>query len=187
MDYRLVYDIEEARRDNFGTTTLTALEVAYRLRIGAISDFLDGAELEVQPAPADAAAAADVITVIRQPPPQSLPDDELPPILRVTDEAALEPFTADAVRSLWLAIGVDPGRDPRPMTPEWLAQIDAAYPAADLFAAEGERMAWEIRQWPPAWRLRLIAIFRMAAAEALGETGQSNAMLLRTHNAAGYY
>lgn len=176
LNWRLLYDIERAKRTNFESETLAAIEVAYSLVPGSIPRALGGAELEAQP---DAAAVADVITVMRQPVPPSLPDDELPPILRVVDEAALEPFTADAVRSLWLAIGVDPGRDVRPMTPEWLAQIDATYTAADLFSAEGERMAWEISQWPPAWRLRLIAIFRMAAAEALGETGRSNAMLTR--------
>ena len=45
LKYRLVYDIEEHRRDNFGDTTLTSIEVAYKLDPGAIKRFLDGGEL----------------------------------------------------------------------------------------------------------------------------------------------
>ena len=46
LKYRLVYDIEEHRRDNFGDTTLTSIEVAYKLDPGAIKRFLDGGELD---------------------------------------------------------------------------------------------------------------------------------------------
>jgi hypothetical protein len=50
LDYRLIYDIEEARRVNFGDTTLTAIEVGYRLRPGSIAAFLSGGELaEAEP------------------------------------------------------------------------------------------------------------------------------------------
>lgn len=49
VDYRLVYDIEEARRTNFGGATLAAIEAAYRLAPGTIGRFLDGGELEMLP------------------------------------------------------------------------------------------------------------------------------------------
>jgi hypothetical protein len=55
LDYRLIYDIEEARRPNFGVTTLTAIEVAYRLGPGSIAAFRKGGEF----APTPAATAAD--------------------------------------------------------------------------------------------------------------------------------
>ena len=59
LKYRLVYDIEEARRDNFGDTTLTSIEVAYKLDPGAIRRFLDGGELEPGTAAAPAAIPRD--------------------------------------------------------------------------------------------------------------------------------
>lgn len=47
LDYRLIYDIEEARRVNFGVTTLTAIEIGYRIRPGSIEAYVnDGAGLE---------------------------------------------------------------------------------------------------------------------------------------------
>ena len=52
LDYRLIYDIEEARRPNFGVTTLTAIAVAYRLAPDSITAFLGGGELDPAPAAA---------------------------------------------------------------------------------------------------------------------------------------
>lgn len=46
LSYRLVYDVEEGRRGNFGGATLAAIESAYQLETGAIRRFLDGGELE---------------------------------------------------------------------------------------------------------------------------------------------
>lgn len=46
VDYRLVYDIEQARRVNFTRSTIAALEVAYLLRPGAIPAALAGGDLE---------------------------------------------------------------------------------------------------------------------------------------------
>jgi hypothetical protein len=60
LDYRLIYDIEEVRRPNFGVTTLTAIEVAYRLKPGSITAFLEGGELD----PAPDATAAGVLPAI---------------------------------------------------------------------------------------------------------------------------
>ena len=50
LNYRVVYDVEEARRANFGKSVLAAIEVAYRLEPGAITRFLSGGELEPQAA-----------------------------------------------------------------------------------------------------------------------------------------
>ena len=69
LKYRLVYDIEEARRTNFGGSTLAAIEAAYRLAPGTIGRFLDGGDLEApgpQPQPAAAPPCA----------PAPLSDDE---------------------------------------------------------------------------------------------------------------
>ena len=64
LDYRLIYDIEESRRTNFGVATLTVIEVGYRLMPGSIARFLGGGDLE----PADAAVV----------PAETPPDDESP-------------------------------------------------------------------------------------------------------------
>jgi len=45
LQYRLIYDIEEARRTNFGSSTLAAIEAAYQLAQGSITGFLHGGEL----------------------------------------------------------------------------------------------------------------------------------------------
>ena len=45
LKYRLVYDVEEAKRTNFGSSTLAAIEVAYHLDPGAITRYLGGGEL----------------------------------------------------------------------------------------------------------------------------------------------
>jgi hypothetical protein len=42
LNWRLLYDIERARRDTFGDETLAAVEVAYRWRKGSIAAVLAG-------------------------------------------------------------------------------------------------------------------------------------------------
>lgn len=64
LDYRLIYDIEEARRPNFGVTTLTAIEVAYRLSPDSITAFLKGSELDPTPAAATADALPAVLAAL---------------------------------------------------------------------------------------------------------------------------
>ncbi|SDI40312.1 hypothetical protein SAMN05421505_1492 [Sinosporangium album] len=46
LDYRVVYDIEKHRRQNFSPATCRRLEKAYGLRHGAIKAVLDGAVLD---------------------------------------------------------------------------------------------------------------------------------------------
>jgi hypothetical protein len=57
LHYRVVYDIEEAKRRNFGNATLAAIETAYQLEPGTIADFTGG---EPAPAPAPLAAVPDI-------------------------------------------------------------------------------------------------------------------------------
>lgn len=134
----------------------------------------------------DAAAAADTITVRRENPTPS-PSEQLPPVLRVPDESALAPYLQAVTRDVWRAIGIDPGPgEPPEISEAMLAEIDAGKTAADLFGPQYERDAWVIKDWPPEWRLRLVAIFRHMRAEALGETGQADTGLKRGYSAAGY-
>lgn len=51
LDYRLIYDAEQAKRTNFGVATLAALEQAYQLKPGAIREALAGAPLAHAAAP----------------------------------------------------------------------------------------------------------------------------------------
>jgi hypothetical protein len=60
LDYRLIYDIEEARRPNFGVTTLAAIAASYRLGPDSIAAFLEGREFD----PAPAAAFADAVPAV---------------------------------------------------------------------------------------------------------------------------
>lgn len=46
VDYRVVYDIEKARRDNFSPSMIRRLEKAYKLRAGAIAAVLDGEDMD---------------------------------------------------------------------------------------------------------------------------------------------
>lgn len=46
VDYRVVYDIEKARRTNFSDGTLRRLEKAYGLRAGAIPAILSGDDMQ---------------------------------------------------------------------------------------------------------------------------------------------
>jgi hypothetical protein len=45
MDYRVLFDIEKARRTNFGPITITRLERAYKLQNGSIERFLADPDL----------------------------------------------------------------------------------------------------------------------------------------------
>lgn len=45
LSYRLVYDIEEGRRTNFGGSTKAAIEAAYHLAPGAVDRYIQGGDL----------------------------------------------------------------------------------------------------------------------------------------------
>ena len=72
VDYRLVYDIEEARRANFGVPALTALEVSYRLAPGSFRAFVAGGDLDLT----GPAGAAGAVSVVRSSPGPEAPGDE---------------------------------------------------------------------------------------------------------------
>ena len=86
LNYRVIYDIEEARRTNFGHSTLAAIEAAYKLEPGAISRYLDGGELEPQRGERAGAAPLSVVP--------DLPAPSLGRGFRTTPEvdARIEPF-----------------------------------------------------------------------------------------------
>jgi hypothetical protein len=45
LDYRLIYDIENARRTNFGAATLAVIEIGYAVEHGSIDVALSGGDL----------------------------------------------------------------------------------------------------------------------------------------------
>lgn len=51
LDYRVVYDLESHRRENFTKETLAAAEVAYRWREGSIAAVLSGGDAMPLPLP----------------------------------------------------------------------------------------------------------------------------------------
>lgn len=51
IDYRLAYDVEEAKRANFRPATIAAIEVAYAVAPGSVRRALEGGDLEPLPAP----------------------------------------------------------------------------------------------------------------------------------------
>jgi len=178
LNYRLVYDIEEARRTNFGRSALAAIEAAYRLTPGAIGRFLAGGKLGTQPVTADAAAAADAIEVrreaVRRPSPAPaapgdlMPDDILPPGFPRPPDPEI------AWRLPWLALAVQ-------------AEVRAAeqregVPAADLSGAalfgEGTYEAWLWTTYEAVmpdirWRVATIALTR--AITELGDPSAQSA------------
>jgi hypothetical protein len=109
LDYRLIYDIEEARRPNFGITTLTAIEVAYRLRPNSIMTFLNGGEFDPAPTAPTAEPVAAVLAALN--------DDRIPPEVYASVNADFS-VTSDgrriaAARDAWeAAIWADPASLP---------------------------------------------------------------------------
>ncbi|MEV0382297.1 hypothetical protein [Nonomuraea sp. NPDC050643] len=67
LDYRVLYDIESARRTNFSDTTKRAIEQAYRLKAGNLDQVLQGGDLD----PSEPILNAD-----RSQPPATLPEPE---------------------------------------------------------------------------------------------------------------
>jgi hypothetical protein len=96
LNYRVIYDAEEARRTNFGGSTLAAIEAAYRLEPGTITRFLSGAEL------AGEADQARQFTVAPPPEPDSVvpADGDLPPVLRGLDAQEIKPWLEEVDRDL---------------------------------------------------------------------------------------
>ncbi len=132
-------------------------------------------------------AGGDPVPLRPAAPPGPPRDDQMPPLLTVPDQSALEPFVRSVWHDLWQAIGQEPG--PGQETPDMpasvLEAIDASLPAAAIFTAPHERDSWGIREYTPQQRVQLIAVLRSFTAGTLGETGRRNAVLLHGNSAAG--
>lgn len=62
LDYRVAYDVEKAKRQNFSDRIKVAIEEAYRLQSGEFDRILDGAE--PSPIPASGASQPEVMTPV---------------------------------------------------------------------------------------------------------------------------
>jgi hypothetical protein len=71
LDYRVLYDIESTRRDNFTKSTLRAVEHAYRLTPGSLDRTLAGGPLEPADATTEEPAAPERVVV-------EIPEDASP-------------------------------------------------------------------------------------------------------------
>ncbi len=185
LKYRLIYDVEEARRTNFGSSTIAAIEAAYRLAPGAIGRFLaGGTDREILPA--QDTAPAGVTEVTRHPVAPSLPRESDLPYLSDVDNppAGLLPFLAAVHRDLYRAAGLalGPGQD-APVLPEVDERL-AGLPGERLFRARHEAQIWDDPVATARQKIMFIATVRMMAAEAMGEPGQQDAMLKRSNSAA---
>jgi hypothetical protein len=162
LKYRLVYDIEEARRVNFGASTLAAIEAAYQLVPGAVMQFLAGEELEPRPS----------LPPVRLSPPR----DRKLPVLDVDDEESLQPFLLGVRRDLLSAAGFrfGPGREvpDLPEVEEYLASL----PGALIFPVAHEARIWDYKPMSAQERQRLIAVLRQMGAAAREEPGEANAV-----------
>ena len=167
LKYRLVYDIEEARRTNFGPSIIAAIEAAYRLTPGAIARFLAGGELE---------------TAEGLPPPEPRRDRPLR-ALEDADEEGLRPYVQSALAEVYAAIGLPfpPGRDLPDLAdvPE-LAGVTGSMAGETLFGDPADQAAWEVRELTAAERVRLIARFRRLRDESEGRTNRNALLTART-------
>jgi hypothetical protein len=125
LKYRLVYDIEEHRRTNFGGSTIAAIEAAYQLAPGSVGRFLAGGELQ------------PLETFSRPPEPAPFP---LPPPTPAMARQ-LAPFLAETEARVRVAQDAYPGqrlsgRQVFPDNPEaatyWDALIEARFPPEQL-------------------------------------------------------
>jgi len=171
LNYRIVYDIEEARRTNFGRSALAAIEAAYRLTPGAIGRFLAGGELEVQPVTADAAAAADTLAVRREAAGPDSPASATPLLARRGPAEGFPPATTPGIEERTNA------RADQVWT-EVLAAQAAHKIHADLLtgaqvfgAGTDDARTWDLYRdvLSLPWRVRTVALTRAIAELAAGQ------------------
>jgi len=133
LSERTYYDIEEHRRRNFDTSTLTQLELAYQLAPGTIREFLSGT------GPARFLGAAPPAGTPRLAPPGYLPEAYV---------RALQPYADVIADRLDLArertAGAGPsGADIFPDSPADARAWDALAAAGEWTQAE---MAWQVAE-----------------------------------------
>ncbi|MDT0302966.1 hypothetical protein [Streptomonospora wellingtoniae] len=150
LNYRLIYDIEHARRTNFRPAKLAEIEHAYRLRAGAITDLLEGRAETLEPdsGTADFAgtAAEDSRGHIKGAP-MLRPNEELrwepqdpslpgSPAIRYTYRWTSPEDPADYIES---SKGMDPERDPLEVAKIFRDQLAKAYGGRILDTPEDAR------------------------------------------------
>lgn len=151
MNWRLLHDIERAKRANFEPETLAAVEVAYDLAPGAIARALAGGDLAPRGAP---------------PAPREQEGGQPRRRALASDDPDLRPWMQGVLRDLYAAVGRQfaPGRevpDPSPEVDELLGQV----PGSLAFAARHEQAIWDTPEMTPPEKRRLLAFTRKLAAE----------------------
>ncbi len=90
LDYRVLYDIESARRVNFTKSTLRAVEQAYRLKSGSLDRTLGGGPLE----PLEVASAGMETPAAAEPTPAQRVVVEIPKGATPAEVAGLQAIQA---------------------------------------------------------------------------------------------
>lgn len=78
INYRLAWDVEHARRNNYARATLTSLDVAYRLQPGSVRNMVAGGE----PVPEDSGGGGDYRRHYDDPRLQAIENLDFPPDVR---------------------------------------------------------------------------------------------------------
>ena len=158
LGHRVVYEIEKARRQNFGDGTIAAIEAAYELVPGSLRRTLDGGPLEIAtriPEPGAAAGAE--------------PTEPVPPAVA----SAISTLVASLVPAVEVEVRRAEMRHP-----------GAA--GAVIFADPYEARIWDLElPWPR--RVAIIAFLRATRAQreaGNGEPNTSHGARLRSHMAA---
>ena len=178
LNYRVVYDIEEARRANFGTSILAAIEAAYRLEPGAIGRFLAGGELEPQAA----------FPPLPRPAPPARRDVDF----SGGDPEGLRPWRQQVLREVYSALGIasrfGPGDVPEPSDLPGVEDALAALPGARVFRTEPvEADTWDDPVLSLNERLTLIAVMRRLARQMDEEENRQTGLSRSYIAAAGNY
>jgi len=168
LNWRLLHDLERAKRTNFEPETMAAVEVAYGLAPGSIGRTLSGGELE------PAAPAVRALPLLHIP--ESGPAAPPPPPVFITDEIKEEarPSANKIWRRLWELTGApDPSGDGQPRDPG----------GAALFGpGTHDQLVWDSAAgYPLHARAWLVAVLR-SRREAAGDQEQgTGAGLARAH------
>lgn len=161
LDYRVLYDIERARRDNYTDSTLAAIEKAYKWAPGSIQRVLGG-DLPVEVAEVSASTRLPLsVHASTSRPPSEAPEGSREWLMAAVREFCkrLSPSDARAILEEYA---------PVPEVPEGSADfVDLASPV--------ERQIWRIEELPAMWREQLIGVLRhMREVEDEGQQDPPN-------------